>query len=66
MNLKKVIEFAISNELDAHKFYKGVSKKGKDASVKRTFEELAAEEEKHRNFLAGFTSSARQVSFDGA
>jgi rubrerythrin len=61
---KKIITFAISNEIEAYEFYKGVSDKTKDANLKRTFAELADEEAKHRKFLEGYTSGKAQMHFD--
>jgi rubrerythrin len=61
---KIIIKFAISNEIEAYEFYKGVSDKAKDAVLKRTFADLAEEEKKHRLFLEGFTSGAQQMHFD--
>jgi rubrerythrin len=61
---KKIIKFAISNEIEAYEFYKGVSGKSKDTNLKRTFAELADEEAKHRKFLEGFTSGKTQMHFD--
>ena len=61
---KKIIEFAVANEIEAYEFYKGVSDKVKDASLKRTFADLAEEEAKHRKFLEGLTSGKAQMHFD--
>jgi rubrerythrin len=61
---KKIITFAITNEIEAYEFYKGVSDKVKDAGMKKIFAELADEEAKHRKMLEGFTSGARQMHFD--
>jgi rubrerythrin len=63
---KKMITFAVSNEIEAYEFYKGVSEKTKDNNLKRTFAELADEEKKHRLFLEGFISNARPMHFDEA
>jgi rubrerythrin len=61
---KKIITFAITNEIEAHEFYKGVSDKVKDAGMKRIFAELADEEAKHKKLLEGFASGAKQMHFD--
>lgn len=61
---KKIITFAISNEIEAYDFYKGVADKTKDAGLKKIFAELAEEEAKHRKFLEGFTSGKVQMQFD--
>lgn len=64
IEFKKIITFAIDNEIEAYEFYKGVSKKVQDANLKRTFTNLAEEEKQHRLFLEGFTSNARPMHFD--
>jgi rubrerythrin len=61
---KKIIKFAIANEIEAYDFYKGVSGKVKDAGLKKTFAELAEEEAKHRKFLEGLSSGKGQMHFD--
>lgn len=61
---KKIIEFAISNEIEAYNFYQGVSDRTKDADLKQTFTELAKEEKEHHRFLEGFTTRARPMHFD--
>jgi rubrerythrin len=61
---KKIITFAITNEIEAYEFYKGVSDKVKDAGLKQIFAQLADEEAKHRKLLEGFTSGAKQMHFD--
>ncbi|MBN1364946.1 MAG: ferritin family protein [Syntrophaceae bacterium] len=61
---KKIIKFAVSNEIEAYEFYKGVSDKSQDTNLKRTFAELAEEEAKHRKFLEGLTSGKTQMHFD--
>jgi rubrerythrin len=63
---KKIIKFAISNEIEAYEFYKGVSDKSQDTNLKRTFAELADEEAKHRKFLEGLTSGKTQMHFEEA
>jgi rubrerythrin len=61
---KRIITFAIANEIEAHEFYKGISERTKDANVKRTFAELAAEETKHKHFLEGLLSGVKPMHFD--
>jgi len=61
---KKIIAFAIANEIEAYEFYQGVSDKVKETNLKRIFADLAEEEKKHRLFLEGFTSGAKQMHFD--
>lgn len=61
---KKIIKFAVANEIEAYDFYKCVSDKVKDKSLKNIFAELAEEEARHRKFLEGFTSGKQQMHFD--
>lgn len=61
---KKIITFAITNEIEAYDFYKAVSDKVKDAGLKKTFAALADEEAKHRKLLESFTSGAKPMHFD--
>jgi len=61
---KKIIKFAIANEIEAYEFYKGVSDKVKDAGLKKIFAELADEEAKHRKFLEGLASGKTKIFFD--
>jgi rubrerythrin len=48
---KKIISDAIDSEIEAYTYYKGVSERTHDPSLKKLFEELAGEEKKHREFL---------------
>ena len=61
---KKIITFAVANEIEAYDFYKSVSDNVKDAGLKKIFAELAEEEAKHRKFLEGLTSGKAQMHFD--
>jgi rubrerythrin len=61
---KKIINFAIANEIEAYEFYKAVADKTKDGGLKKIFAELAEEEAKHRKFLEGFASGKTQIHFD--
>jgi rubrerythrin len=51
---KKIISTAIEREVEAYAFYRSVSDKVKDKTLKALFDELAGEEKKHREFLQGF------------
>ena len=53
MNVNTIIEGAIASEVEAHEFYAKVSERSTNASVKRTFAELAADELSHKRFLEG-------------
>ncbi|MGZ7188688.1 MAG: ferritin family protein, partial [Halobacteriota archaeon] len=44
---KKIISDAISSEVEAYSYYKGVSERAHDPALKKLFEELAGEETKH-------------------
>ena len=61
---KKIISLAVQNEVEAYEFYKGVSEKVKDNSLKAIFKELADEEKRHKNSLEGFLSDLRPMRFD--
>jgi rubrerythrin len=50
---KKIIQNAISKEVESYVFYRSVYEKVKDAALKSTFKELSGEEVKHREFLEG-------------
>jgi rubrerythrin len=63
---KKVISFAVGNEIEAYEFYKGVSEKTADSNLKASFTELAIEEKKHRNALEALHSGAKPLHFDEA
>ncbi|AFM40865.1 hypothetical protein Desaci_1888 [Desulfosporosinus acidiphilus SJ4] len=54
-SFKDAITYAISNEVDAYEFYRNAAKKiTSDKNLADTFEELAAEEQKHRDFLQDY------------
>lgn len=61
---KKIIKFAVDNEIEAYEFYKGVSDKVKDKGLKKIFAELAEEEAGHRELLEGLASGKGQMHFD--
>jgi len=50
---RKILSMAISREVEAYTFYRGISDKVKDVNLKKLFTELAGEETKHREFLQG-------------
>ncbi len=53
--LKDIINFAIEQEIEASEFYNNASKKiATDKNLKKTFEEYAIEELKHKKFLEDF------------
>ena len=55
---KKIISFAIEQEIGAFAFYRSVADKVKDENLKNVFNELAEDEAKHRLTLEGFLSKA--------
>jgi len=50
-NLNEVIDFAISNEIEAADFYRDVSEQETFSGKKEMFLEFAAEEQKHQKLL---------------
>jgi len=61
---KKIISSAIKAEVEANKFYSSVSKKAKDASIKKLFADLAAEETAHKITLKGYLAKgAEEIHF---
>ena len=64
---QKIINNAISKEVEAYTFYRTVSDKVKDPAMKKTFNELAGEETKHRELLQGLlTRGVKSMKFDEA
>jgi rubrerythrin len=55
---KKIMSLAIDREAEAFVFYRAVSDKAKDKSIKSIFNELAEEEQKHKRTLEGFLTKA--------
>jgi rubrerythrin len=52
-NIDEILDFAIKSEEGAHAFYKGWAKKMEKSHIGKFFEELAAEELKHKEFILG-------------
>ena len=52
-NIDEILDFAIKSEEGAHAFYKGWAKKMEKTHIRGFFEELAAEELKHKEFILG-------------
>ncbi|MEW6377645.1 MAG: ferritin family protein [Thermodesulfobacteriota bacterium] len=52
---KEIIQFAIDKEIQAFKFYTGVSQSAKYSGAKELFLELAKEEEGHQKLLENFS-----------
>ncbi len=62
---KKIIELAVSNEIEAYEFYKSAAEKVKNDNLKSTFKELAEEELKHKLTLKAFLDgSGKPLAFD--
>ncbi len=55
---KKIIAGAIGNEIEAYNFYRSVSDRVQDATLKGLFGELAGDEQKHKVTLEGFLAKA--------
>lgn len=55
--LKKIIAFAVENEVGAYQFYKDAAERLEDPALKETFEDLAQEELEHKRFLKEFLES---------
>jgi rubrerythrin len=51
---QEVLDNAISNEIEAYRFYREVAEKVEDRFIKQMFEEFAREEQMHRKILEGF------------
>jgi rubrerythrin len=52
-NVEEVLDYAVKSEENAHSFYTSWSKKLEDKSLGKVFQELAAEELKHKEFILG-------------
>jgi rubrerythrin len=50
-DIRYLFDFAIQQEIDAYNFYKAAAEKVTNAGVRTIFEELAGEEEGHKNLL---------------
>jgi len=62
---RKIIQNAISKEVESYVFYRSVEEKVKDKALKSTFRELAGEETKHREFLEGLlVKPMKELHFD--
>ena len=62
---KKIITTAIDREVEAYTFYRTVSEKAKDPSLKNLFTELPGEEKQHREFLQGMlTKDVAKMHFE--
>jgi rubrerythrin len=57
---KEILEMAVENEVDARDFYKGAAEKVQDKNLKKTFEDLAKEESKHKALLQGYLENDMQ------
>ncbi len=51
---KDILAMAVENEVEAHEFYKAAAEKIQDKNLKKTFEDLAEEETKHKVLLQGY------------
>ncbi len=63
----KIIGMAIDREVEAYTFYRTVSDKVKDKNLKKMFDELAGEEQKHRELLQNLSAKdPKAVHFSAA
>lgn len=56
-DLRSIIDFAVENEIESYEFYRGAAEKVEDAFLKETFQDLAADELEHKEFLQDFLVS---------
>ena len=56
-DLKKIIDLAVNNEVEAYEFYRDAAMKIEDNHLKEVFEDLAKEELEHKRFLEEFSKS---------
>ncbi|MGQ9616241.1 MAG: ferritin-like domain-containing protein [Spirochaetota bacterium] len=61
-NLQEIIKFAIEKEKEAARLYDEASLMEESASVKKTFQELAGEERKHRKLLENMEKEGLEKS----
>ncbi|MGE5372692.1 MAG: ferritin-like domain-containing protein [Solirubrobacterales bacterium] len=55
--IHEILSVAVENEIEAFEFYRSAAGAMKDAGMKSMFEELAAEELKHRDQLSGYLAA---------
>jgi len=63
---EEIVASAVDNEVEAFNFYSAAAEKVADATLKAIFRDLAAEEQKHREFLQDLLSQPQQMSFEAA
>lgn len=64
IEFKKLFSQAIMREVEAHEFYRGVAERVDNESVREIFDQLAAEEMGHKDFLEKFEfDSAVEMKF---
>jgi len=61
---EEIVASAVDNEVEASTFYSSAAEKVADITLKAIFKDLAAEEQKHREFLQDLLSQPQQMSFD--
>ena len=57
-SFREIIDFAIEKEAESASFYRNSSDLAEQAHIKKLFEEMAAEEEKHKMLLEGLDEDA--------
>ncbi|UFS70240.1 ferritin family protein [Geomonas sp. RF6] len=61
---EEIVASAVENEIEAFDFYTSAAGKVADVTLKAIFNDLAAEELKHREFLHNLLSEPQEMSFD--
>ncbi len=61
-SVDEIIEYALDNEREAVAFYQEISENENLAGVKKTFEDFAAEEEKHVRLLEDLGGDKEKIS----
>lgn len=54
MDIEKLFSLALSRELEAHEFYREVSRRSKEPAVKELFAELSEQEMQHHDLIERF------------
>jgi len=64
---RKILSLAIDREVESYTFYRTISDKVKDNTLKGLFNELAGEETKHRQFLEGLMAKdVKELKFSAS
>jgi rubrerythrin len=63
-SIERILDFAIENEIEAYKFYTDLAAKANNPTIKKVFEDFAAEEQGHRKLLED-AKKGKKVSIGG-